>query len=784
MPILFFSTSWIYAQHNTLSGIVTDSATGNTVPFANIVFEDGIRGTVSGLDGKFSVERNSAELTFTVSCLGYETANITVPLSEKFVTVKLVPKQYELSGVNIFPGENPALTLMEKVYALREKNNHDLASNYKCLIYHKTIFTPDTAALRSDTSVFANSHVMLIESVSEKKHIAPDKDSERIISTRTSGFQNTMFAVLPVITQSFTVYNDNINLFGYFYTNPVSRVGLQKYFFILEDTLLDAQGDTLFYVSFRPHKNANIVGVEGAMHVHAPTFGVKSVSAKTRTSTGSNSNNYSIRETYRYIDGKQWFPEQFEGKLEMIMNGRLSPISVQSTSFVASVELNPELKRRDFTAITLTDETGTENLPVENFRYMPLTAKDSATYHLLDSLGRVHNFDRFMNSMSNIINVLIDGFIPVGPVKLELNKTLDYNLYEGLKLGAGLWTSNKLMKHLSVGGFYYRSFKSKNNNYGAGLKLTVSKRAEADVHLQWEKRNFSFGKINYLQERTSFTSLDLSNYLTNSMETVNLLKGSFTTRFLNYFRANLYYEYSDVTPVTAVSFMKNDSSLPPAFLLHEYGVKLKWANKETFAYVPQLGGLLSNGTNWPVIWTNLSFANGVEPRRFKYTKLETQIAKRFITREAFKNNLRITAGNIWGNAPPSKLYSLFGLYMDNLNYDMENYFAVMRPNEFAASRFVNAFWRSTFYTRLNRPGSFKPEITLSTSVGWGDVDGDFRQSFKTYRKGYYESGILFGNLMKSLFTKLGIGVHYRYGAYHLPREFDNWAVTLMLQYGL
>lgn len=787
--IIIFLPIQLIAQ-NPLSGIIIDSKTGVPIPFANIVVENDIRGTVSGLDGKFLFERKNSDKIFKFSCLGYETATLEVALSEKTIQVKLETKRYELSEVNILPGENPALTLMKKVFENREKNNPDLACDYKCLVYHKMTFFVDTADLqlvKTDLKKEDSAYIFvkdrdffLIESVSEKKHIAPDKDNERIISSRISGVQIPMLAAFPSMIQSFTFYKDNIDLMGVILMNPLSKAGLQRYFFNLEDTLLDVKGDTLFYVSFRPRKNANIKGMEGSFHIHAPTFGIKTVNAQ----TSEIMYDLSIKQTYQYVNDTQWFPEQLESNLAIRSNPQSPvPFRLLSKSTITAINLNPELSKKDFSSITLIDETDKKNLPIEDFRYMPLTARDSVTLQMWDSIFKATpiNVDKIL---INIVKSLSEGFIPIGYVKLELNKILSYNVYEGVKLGAGLWTSDKISQYFSVGGFYYRSFKSKDNNYGAGMKLNVNQKADANFLFQWEKRNQATGKVDFLDGKSGFTSIDISNYYTNSMTMNNMYKGTFSARFLSYLKANLFYEYSEVSHRLLFPFLKENHNLTFSdFTLHEYGIKIKWAHKETFTYISPFG-LMSNGTKYPYVWANLSFNNGKEISDFEYVKIEAQIEKRFFIYESVKSFIRVTGGNIVGDAPVSRFYGLFGLKYDRFNLEMPNFFMVMRPNEFAATRFVNALWRGTYYTRLNSDKKFKPEITISTKAGFGDVPKNYRQSIKTYNKGYYESGIYIGNLTKSSFSKMGIGLHYRYGHYSLPKIIDNFAFTIGIEYGL
>ncbi|MCL2073778.1 MAG: DUF5686 and carboxypeptidase regulatory-like domain-containing protein [Marinilabiliaceae bacterium] len=790
----FLIPTTLFAQY-TLSGIVIDKKTNEPIPFANIAFGDGIRGTVSGLDGRFSVKRSSSELIFRISCLGYETETIEVPVSESFIRVKLIQKDFQLAEVQVFPGENPALTLMKKVYEHRDINDANTACDYKCLIYHKMNFSVDTSSISKRDTIMndfvSRSHILLIESVSEKKHIAPDKDNERIISSRVSGFEYPIFGALPAQMQSFTFYKDYVTLFDNNYMNPVSKPGLQRYLFLPEDTLIDMRGDTLYYISFRPRQNANIKGMEGTMHIHVPSYGIKTVNAK----VSEREFDFWVKQTYQNVDDQQWFPEHLESRLDFkaaAFGGNPSAntplIYAQSKSSVMNVELNPELSKKEFSAITLIDETYNKNLNMEQFR-LPLTAKDSATYQFIDSLVMAYRIDRIY---VNLIKAMTEGFIPMGYLKLELDKTIGYNLYEGLKLGLGLWTSDKISDFISVGGFYYRSFKSKDNNYGAGMRMKVNPKWDSDLRFQWEKRNITTGTVKFLDSRVDFLMADLSGYLTKTMDMSNSLHGSFTTRFLKYFKANIFYQYSDVTPTMMYTFLevKNptiETNILPKFSHHEYGLKLKWAHKETFTYMYPFG-LMSNGTKFPYIWTNISYAEGTEIEKFEYIKLNLQIEQRFHIYEAFKSTIRVTGGYIFGDdVPLSKTFSYFGVNVDELfNIEVPYYFAVMRPNEFAADRYCNIFWRNTFYTRLNSARKFKPDFTFMLSAGFGDIDKnkyDPKYSINSYNKGYYEAGIYAG-LLKMLFLKYGVGVHYRFGPYQQQNLIDNMAITIGMGFAL
>ena len=112
----------------------------------------------------------------------------------------------------------------------------------------------------------------------------------------------------------------------------------------------------------------------------------------------------------------------------------------------------------------------------------------------------------------------------------------------------------------------------------------------------------------------------------------------------------------------------------------------------------------------------------------------------------------------------------------------------MRMNEFLSGRFVNIFWRQDFGSLLFKSKKFKPKLLLLTNYGIGSLNNPEEQQgimFKTMEKGYWESGILINNIIKSSnIIGIGFGTFYRYGAYTLPNTKDNFAYKLSITFDL
>ena len=771
------------AVAQTYSGKVIDAETKKTVPFANISFGDGKTGTITDLNGKYTVSLSELKNPITFSCIGYKKSTTDIVSLLESAVVELQPLTIELKNIDIFPGKNPALTIMERVVENRDRHNPNSSTNYSCILYHKLSFKfeiPDSVDLTKNPDLINmkqfsdKSDLLLIESVSEKKHLRPNKTNERLISGRVSGFKDPALSYLPAQLQPFTFYKKYIRLLDMEYLNPVSEPGLKLYSFLLQDTIIDAKGDTIFYIKFKPRKGKNFNGLTGALHIHQPDWAIKTVSTKSLSQDKSNS--LVIRQNYQLINNSIWFPYQMESKLVIKKSktkGKSYPIVASGKSYVTAINLNPKIIAKDFNNITFEDALNSKNTPpIEHFRYNPLTHKDSVTYFLIDSIGRQMHIDKLITLQKSAIQ----GNIPWGIFDIDYRKLLDYNGYEGFKLGLGLWTNKKLSRYFSLGGFYTYGFKSEKSNYGAGLNITPWQNPETEFSFNYKDGMNATGTLYFLDAYNLRSPESFQRFMFETMDYTKEYSTGVKFRFLKYFKTQLGFKNASITPMKQYRYLNTTDTVAP-FNTQELSFKLKWAYKETFADTPF--GRISNGTNWPTVWMNFTYGFGNNTTDFTYQKYEVQIHQDIKINPSNTTSIRIKAGQIDGDVPATLLYSTFGSYK-TVGLEIPYSMATMRLNEFAANRFAIVNLKHKLSLLLNKPGRFKPEINLTTNIGVGDAPA----GTYSFKKGYYESGIFFNNLFSQFIAKYGFGIHYRYGPYRLNRGIDNWAFNFGVEFKL
>ncbi|MDG1260323.1 MAG: carboxypeptidase-like regulatory domain-containing protein, partial [Flavobacteriales bacterium] len=99
-----------HGQKTAVSGKVTDAATGETLPFVNVVFVDTKSGTTTDLDGNYSIETYYASDSLRVSFIGYETQTKKVKKDQaQTINFELTASSVQLEAAEIRPtdDENP-----------------------------------------------------------------------------------------------------------------------------------------------------------------------------------------------------------------------------------------------------------------------------------------------------------------------------------------------------------------------------------------------------------------------------------------------------------------------------------------------------------------------------------------------------------------------------------------------------------------------------------------------------------------------------------------------------
>ncbi len=812
-----------------VSGKVTDSKTKEPLAFVNIVINNSQYGGTTDIDGKFRLRNAYPVQKLQLSYVGYLPLTYSVGNKTENLSIQLTRTEIELTEVDIFPGINPAHRIIRNVIENRDQNDPEKLNSFSYTSYDKTVFTAeadtsinkefkdtltqkhqhevllfslpasDTLTIdstRTDSNNMALKNLLnkqflfLMENVTKRKFLAPDKNYNQVIATRMSGFKDPIFVFLTTQIQSFSFYKPFITIFQNTYVNPISSGSLGKYFFKLEDTLYSAK-DTVFVISFRPRIGTNFDGLKGVISINTNKWAIQNVIAQPNHNKGGL--RIKIQQLYELVDGEHWFPVQLntDVKFMMLQVGGYAAIA-KGRSYIRDIVLNPELVRREFNHLDVEVEKAATDRSEKywnQYRIDSLTVKDRKTYHTIDSIGKKANFDKYAKSFKTILS----GRIPFKIIDFDLNRIMGYDTYEGLILGLGIHTNDRLTKWFKVGGFYQYSFAISTAKYGGDASFLLNKRNDFSVRGGYFYDLVESGGVKFFDDYNSILSGNFQPLLVKKLDRVENEDFSVTIRARKYWLFNLGISrsYKKSTTTDLASSIGNAVILQNEFQFTDVVAALKWAYKEKF--IQTIDDKISIGTNYPVIW--LQYTHGIKgflDGQFDYNRLDLKVRKTFMIKYLGKLTFQVNAGYVDQPVPACNLY--YG----NASYRLitlfaPNSFATMRMDEFLSSKYASLYLYHDFgYLLFKGKKWFHPEFALSQNIGFGWLDHPERyryinlsqEPYKTMDLGYYESGLLINKLIDLKLYTIGIGAFYRWGPYSMNNTWDNfaWKVTVIFPF--
>ena len=730
--------------------------------------------------------------------------------------IYLERKEIELQEVEVFAGINPAHRIVKNVVDNRDENDPEKMKSFSYTMYEKTVFTIDadtsvgsgfTDSTRSTAftgvdfrldeagdslmqdsimmdslmsgieKLISQQYLFLMENVTKRKFLYPDRSYNDVVATKMSGFKDPILVFLTTQIQSFSFYKPFITIFQSSYVNPMSGGSLGKYFFKIEDTTY-VDHDTVFIISFRPRKGTNFDGLKGTISISSNKWGIQNVIAEPADQSGFR---IKIQQMYELVDGKQWFPVQLNtdvsfdnlqiGKYKAIGSGRC---------YLRDIVLNPELVRREFNHLDIEVDKDASKRSEEywdTYRIDTLTARDRRTYEVLDSIGEAKNFDKLAKSFQ----ALMSGRIPWGPVDFDLGKILGYNRYEGLILGLGIHTNDRLSRWFRVGGFYQYSFAISTSKYGADVNFLVNRRNDVNIHAAYFWDLIESGGVRFFDDNRLTLAGNWATLLITKLDRTQSVSAGITFRTLKYllWDVTLSRQFKKSTTFDLATFEGNVTLLDNEFVFTEVSTGFKWAYKEKFLQTVE--AKLSLGTNYPVVWLNYTRGiKGFLGGEFDYNRLDLKIRKTFKLKYLGDFSFQINAGYVDQPIPACNLYNGNGTYRLITLY-APNTFATMRSNEFLSNGYVALYLYHDFkYLLFKGKKWFHPEPAISQNIGFGWLEQRDRYQFSTddlreMNLGYYETGLLINNLVNLRVYTIGVGAFYRWGPYSFDRVGDNFA---------
>ena len=757
-------TVWIANGQNTIiKGVVTDSITGERLPYVSLIFKGTTIGTATDGDGNFSFSALTDVKNLEVSYLGYDTKEVKViPGKTNNLKIKLAPNGITLNEVVVKPKkekyskkENPAVKFVKQVIASRESNdprNHDYFQydQYEKMVFAMNDYHPKPKkngkpgkfdflidfvdTLDVGTTILPVSEKEKVESVYYRKK---PKSEKRIVKGNKSSGVDEIFSrdgiqqFLNEVFREVDIFKNDIPLFLQRFVSPLSTIGPNYYKYYLLDTL-NVNGQKCVDLGFVPF-NSETFGFTGHLFVTLDsTFFVQKAILNVPKDINLNFvSGMTIEQTFERTPDST----RIITKDDINVNFKLSEKSKGMYARRLNIYSNhsfdePDAERalvfkESAPVITLKDayqqseDFWTSNRPEEAIKKNP-----NSVEKLMAKFRSVPIF----YITEKVVSVLVSGYIPTNkdPLKSKfefgpMNTAISGNAIEGARFRVGGTTTTAFSRNLFFDGYMAYGTKDEKLKYDALVEYSFNDRKEyrKEFPLNSIRLEYMYD-INQLGQQYMYASKDnmflawkrqkdtRATYLRQAELTYyhehynGLAYGAVVRNRREY--ATEYAVFDRIGPDGAISPVKS-------YDMTELELKFRYAKDEKFYQTRNL--------RYPITFDALIFnfshvmaKKDLLGSSYDYHRTDIGIQKRFWFSAFGYVDLITKAGKVWNKVP----YPLLILPNANLSYTIQpESYTNMNAMEFISDEYAS--WDLTYYMN----GNLLNRLPLVKKLKWREV---------------------------------------------------------------
>lgn len=812
--LLLFFTLTTQAQ-TAITIKVKDAESNAPLPFATI--ESNGKSYITDVDGKLVLDKPGTSIT--VSYTGYSSEKFSPKKGQRFYTAELAPHIEELKEV-VITTSNPANEIIGR--AIRRKPMNDpqqKLESFKYKTYDRLIVTanPDSISGKIDSvftyeragrvfqkidssgfkfkKIIDKQHLYQTEKVSEFKFNKEQGLKEDVLATRMAGFKKPLYEFIGLKLQSYSVYSNKIDLFETKYAGPLAYDALQYYNYSILDTVMVDNRST-YMIYFVPKRNSK-KKLKGLLYIDRNNYGVAKAVLRVK-----NVLDITSTHNFKYEEGQQlWFPDK--KTLQIVKGNNKEDIKILGETIKFDAVTNDKRKkessdyvyllsessnfdkefnipltiRRTAVAIEIRDEA--TNRPEEywnKFRTDTLDARSHKTYIALDSIVAKDNWEQRIILGRKIVN----GYLPVGPVDIDLRQIVKYNNYEGFRVGIGGVTNDRFLEIFRLSGYGAYGTKDGQFKYSFGGALRLGNFSNSWVGVSYTDDVKEIGSTSFATDKRVFKIYDPRPINISTFYNHQTWMGYIETKIIPKTESVWQVTRSRIDPKFDYTYAPNGDPLS-VFHLTTASVALQWNPFSNFMQTPT--GRLETEKRFPKFaFQYTQSVSGLLDSDLTFGKLDfrAEFEQKYLNGQ--KTSALIQTGVAVGNTPLTHLYSTSPNNLDKdgvlerITIAGKNSFETMYFNEFFSSQYMMVQLKHGL-TRFTIFRSLKLSPMLVTRFAWGNMEKKEEHiglQYNTLEKGYYESGLEFNEIFKGL----GLSAFYRYGPYHLPYFDRNISVKV------
>ncbi|MEI6815430.1 MAG: DUF5686 family protein [Bacteroidota bacterium] len=707
--LLLFTISFAYAQNKTvIKGIVVDAINNEPLPFANVIFNELMTGTVTDSIGKYQMQTDQHVTKISVTYLGYKPDTLAIQQGKsQTLNFKLYPASTDLKEmvftakkVDYKNKENPAVELIKRVVEHKSLNIIEGFDYYECEKYAKIIFGVSNLSeklkngkfMRKVNFIFKNMDTVKIpgkemlpiyinEQLSDYYfRKTPEIRKEVVKATKRinyAGFIDNegLTYYLNYIYQNINIYDENISLFTNLFVSPISSLAPTMYRFYIMDTLLIGK-DSCIKLSFFPRNKGDML-FQGYLFITKDSlYAVKKIDMTVNKDINLNwVSGLRIIQSYEKNNTKGWaLTEDYINADFGVGKDNLELYGEKSISYKNNL-FNSARPNEFYEGEAYSTKEDANDKPEEfwtHSRHHRLTNTENGIYAMMDSVSKVGVYRRDMA----LIEWLTSGYPNLGLVEIgSVNTFYSYNPVEGNRVKFGGRTTPDLSNKIFLDGYAAYGFRDMKYKYVASLTYSLTKK---NIY-QFPVKTFKFEVDKDLKipgqglkrDNENDVLLNFKRGANDKWFYVNSYFFEFLNEFKNHFSFNLTLKNTTYAPAGSLYFATYDAAKNITTSIKDIqntsaSLNLRYAPKERFyqgkVFRFPIVSLL------PVF--RVEFTAGLKNlthQGYDYQKIYASISKRFSFAPVGYTDVLLEGGQLFGQLP----YPLLILPRANQTYSYQ-----------------------------------------------------------------------------------------------------------------
>lgn len=764
---LLFSLCIISASvmaQTKISGLIKDTS-GEPVAFANVIFKDSQRGTISDENGRFYLETNQTYKAVVFSFIGYTTKEIELVSRTTYnMVVVLEESESALDEVVIYTGktskkDNPALDILRKIWENRRENGVKKFKQYNYDKYEKLEFdlnTIDSAFMenrlfkgmefifdQTDTShVTGKTYLPIFINEASSKVYGDNllkTEKEILQGNKNSGFENNqaLIAFIKDLYSDYNVYDNYLKFFDKAFTSPLSRTGIDVYNYVLLDSAY-RDNKWCYNIIYYPRRK-NELTFKGDFWVNDTTWAIKEINMQASKSANLNwvrdvyiEQKFDVLNDSVFLITRDYFMSDFSFRKKESAQGIYGKRTTLYDNYVFDIpkdkkfyseQVNPD----EFEVYNRPDEFWDKN------RMEKLSKDEKGVYKMLDTLKTVPRF----KTLYDLTLTLASGYyqidnLDVGPIY----SIFGYNEAEGLRIRLGGRTYFGQNDPWRLEGFGAYGFGDNRFKYGLSAKWLLDRRSRLTVfggnRRDVEQTGASLTTSNDVLGRSLASSSLFSVGTNDRLSWINLSTVGFDVEPAKNFIIRLTGSYRTLRSATQ-TFSLDYKVMEDGLFTGEIKSEVKQPEIELgFFYTPgrKTSGYgvertIVNEGNYPSFYLGYGYGlKDVMDGDFEYKKLQALYHQPWNIGGLGRLYSTVEVGKTFGTVSLSLLNPIPG---NQTYWSLYNTFTQLDYYEFVSDTYASVHLQHNFGGRIFSRIPFLRKLDLREVVGFRAVYGTISQ---------------------------------------------------------